>query len=950
MKAAPFATVGILVILASAAAAQEPQKQAVLTGEQFWRKHYTYMPPRMSAASAKANNLEADPAARAKPMEKYSRLGFETAPPPEAWVQPDFDDAQWAPCRGRQFVSASGGYSQMGGVPHSHNDPVFRCTDPFVIEIGLVSQRGFFRVSDKSKVKSLSLSVTYRGGFVAYLNGVEIARGHLPAGRLAPDAAAEDYGVDAWVVAEGPRKGKPLHWWEDRESKQWLVRERQAGPIQIKPELLRDGLNVLAMEMHRSEWLLEGLRAADAGTAPGGFAPLGLSVLELSAYAPAGTVEALHPKRQNMQVWNADTARAVVQDECANWDARLQPIRIVAARNGRFSGQVVVTSDKELAALTGRLEPFVHASGKGTIPASAGKLLYGAVNPVQAGVGADYLSAVVPQDANFGKNYSDPAAAMCRRFDRLLDAPPSGASSAPVWVSLNVPKDAAPGAFRSTLTIELPGQQSVKVPVELSVADWTLPDVADRVSLFNIYQSPDTLATYYKVQPWSDEHWGLIERSLKLMGANGNIALIIPLLAESQMGNEESLVPWKRKAGTLPPPPTTATAPAGVNNPVGDPVTPIVSGEFEYDFANFDRYLKTALKHHPPLRFLFTIAYAIQMGGPFGRPVSGGYVTVVEPDGQRVKMQLPRCGTSQCEALWKPLLKALRERAEQAGFKGRCLLGMPCDYNPPGEHLLMFQRAAPEYGWMHESHMRIAQFRYGKGPNEFFPVVYQSMVYTDAVPDPRKTRFYGWRHTGAQLLVGFNRFGYGPMCLQGFPAPETFRHWFETNIASDRAGAGRVGGDYWNIGAKYKGGELTSWAGGGMRGTLFGSYAHSQVGQVGMANNTHDLFAPGPDGPVTTVRFENGCEGIQLAEARIFIEKALTHKDKLLPEELATRCQALLDLRTNVLRGLILPGQADRDRRLFDLAGEVAKVLAAKGDPKRDTSRLGTPAQTQQAP
>ncbi len=936
MKASLYRIVMILLLLTPVAAA-EPSGQTVLTAEHFWRKHYTYIPPRVSVASAEQHNLATDPAARAKPLEKFIRVGFESDPPPDGWTRPGFDDSEWSLHRGRQFVSASGGYSQMGGVPHNYNNPIYRCTDPFVAEIGLICQRGFFRVHDKSKVKSLSLSLTFRGGFVAYLNGVEVARAHLPDGKLAPDAPAEDYGLDAWLVLEGRRKGNLLHWWEERESQQWLARERSAGPVQIKPELLRDGLNVLCLELHRSEYQLEAVKRPEPANQAACVAMVGLSVLELTADAPAEAVESLYPKRQGLQVWNADTWRPVGQDECANWDAKLRPVRLVAARNGRFNGQVVVTSERPLAGLSASVGAFAHASGKGTIPASAGRIFYGAVNPVQAGVGLDYLSAVVPPDANFGRNYEDRAGAMCRRFDRLLDAPPEGASSVPVWVSVNVPKDAAPGQYNSSLTITLAGQDAVRTPVELYVADWTLPDVADRVSLFNIYQSPDTLATYYKVQPWSEEHWRLIERSLKLMGENGNIALIIPLLAESQMGNEESFIAWRRRAGTTAPAPATFPAPAGADpaakNPVGDATTPIVSGQFDYDFAVFDRYLKTAMKHHPRLRFLFTIAYGIEMGGPFGRPVYGGYVTVVEPDSRRVRMQLPRCGTPQCEALWRPLLKAMRERAAELGFKGRCLLGMPADYNPPGEHLLMFQRAAPEYGWMHESHMRIAQFRYGRGPQDFLPVVYQSMVYTDSIPDPRQRRFYGWRHTGEQLLVGFNRFGYGPLCLLGFPPPALFRAWFETNIASDRAGAGRVGGDYWNIGAKYKGGELTSWAGGGMRGTLFGSYAHSQVGQVGMANNTHDLFGPGPDGPVTTIRFENACEGIQLAEARILLEKALREEAKPLPPGLAGRCQELLDLRTNTLRGMGIPGGQDRERRLFDLAGEVAKAVAGASTP-----------------
>jgi len=918
---------------ASGQTVEKSAGQSVLTAEHFWRKHYTYMPPAISVASAKAHGRDAGRAARVKAMAKYTRTGLESPPPPAGWTGAEFDDAAWSLLRGRQFVSASGGYSQMGGVPHNYNNPVYRCTAPFVPEIGLVCQRGIFRVTDKSKVKSLALSLTYRGGFVAYLNGVEIARGHLPGGKIAPDTPGADYGVDAWLVADGSRKGAMLNWWLDRESKQWLVRERSAGPVKIKPALLRDGLNVLAVELHRSEYLVEALKRPDSGMAALGFSPVGLSVLDLKAEGEAGAVEALHPKRDRFQVWNADPARSVGPAECAHWDARLAPIRVEAARNGHFSGQVVVTSDKPIQGLTARVGPFARAGGKAGPALPTATVRYGAVNPVQTGIGLhniglDYLSAVVPPDANYGKNFRDPAAAMCRRFDMLLDAAPKDAASVPVWVTVHVPKTAAAGKYAAELTIQATGQKPVKTPVQLTVADWALPDVADRVSLLNIYQSPDTLARYYKVKPWSDEHWRLIERSLTLMGEGGNIALIIPLLAESQMGNVESLIPWKRKAGTKAPAPTTATAPAGAKNPVGDPTTPIVAGQFEYDFTVFDRYLKTALKHHPRLRYLFTIAYGIEMGGPFGRPVSGGYVTVIEPNGKRVKMQLPRCGTPACEALWKPLLAGIRQHAAAAGFKGQYLIGMPCDYNPPGEHLLMFRRAAPEYGWMHESHMRISTFRYG-GRREVIPVTYQSMVYTNPIPDPRRMRCHGWRHTGKQLLVGFNRFGFGPLCLLGFAPPGSFRVWIETNLVSDRAGAGRVGGDYWNIGAKYKGGKLTSWAGGGMRGTLFGSYAHSQVGQVGMANNTTDLFAPGPKGPVTTVRYENACEGIQLAEARIFIEKALVDQAKGLPKDLAKRCLDLLDLRTNILRGMSIAGGQDRDRLLFDLAGEVAKARQA---------------------
>jgi hypothetical protein len=59
------------------------------------------------------------------------------------------------------------------------------------------------------------------------------------------------------------------------------------------------------------------------------------------------------------------------------------------------------------------------------------------------------------------------------------------------------------------------------------------------------------------------------------------------------------------------------------------------------------------------------------------------------------------------------------------------------------------------------------------------------------------------------------------------------------------------------------------------------------------------LLAPGPKGPGTTTRFEAFREGLQEAEARIFIEKALLDpaRSAKLGPELARKCRDLLDAR-----------------------------------------------------
>ena len=65
---------------------------------------------------------------------------------------------------------------------------------------------------------------------------------------------------------------------------------------------------------------------------------------------------------------------------------KLTPVSIVAARNGTFSGQVVVASGprgsgKPLEELSARVSALRQAGGDGVIPASAVQIRYGRANP-----------------------------------------------------------------------------------------------------------------------------------------------------------------------------------------------------------------------------------------------------------------------------------------------------------------------------------------------------------------------------------------------------------------------------------------------------------------------------------------------------------------------------------------------------------------------------------------
>ncbi len=494
--------------------------------------------------------------------------------------------------------------------------------------------------------------------------------------------------------------------------------------------------------------------------------------------------------------------------------------------------------------------------------------------------------------------------AKARTFDSLLDQSSAFVPSSvvPVWVTVRVAKTAAPGLYRGPLVLTAKGIEPITVPIELSVADWTLPDVKDYVCLLNICQSPDTLARHYKTPLWSAVHWGLIERSVALMGDLGNDFIYLPLLSKDQFGNEESMVTWIEQGG------------AG-----GAPRT------YRYDFALMDKYLDLVLKYHDRQRLKMVVLVA------YGSAARKGEATVTALDpatGVKRDLALPRDGTPDCESLWRPLLLAIQQRLKARGLEKQAMIGMPADFDPPAGEVAMFRNILPEAPWMRACHPTCQSLRYdAQDSAKTVPVACNEHVWWPPLPDPAKQRHFGWQLP--QMRVSFNRAGYAPLCLLGFCPPWDFRIWLETSLAANDRGAGRVGADFFNEGVKLQGPNSVE-RGSGSQGTLYNLYPSSQVGQIGLANNTTDLLGAGPTGPVATIRYENAREGLQSAEAVAFVERALL--EKRVPEELQSPAWRLIDERINCLRlhavDLGQAGWQDRLDKLFDLAARIGKSAA----------------------
>jgi len=790
----------------------------------------------------------------------------ETPPPPAGWQDAGFDDAAWPRWRG-PFKDVSLG-------------------------TGLLCLRGRFAVTDPAAVKSLNLTLGYRGGAIVYLNGREVARTDMPEGPVKPESPASPYPNEAFVDAAGKTLLHSYKTKNEEDKARIAKRDRRFGPadLTLPAGLLRRGVNVLAVELHRSDYHPVALTWWTTSDylywCTPAWAPIGLNELRLSAVG-AGAVPNLDRPR-GIQLWTLDLHDRLQEADWADPQGEGGPhaITMAGARNGTYSGAVALSSAEAIKGARAAVSDLAQDGGAGRIPASAVQVRF-----VVTGV----LSAITAH------LMSNQAAAM-PALDGLVEQPPaavqpekrgpsaSPAALLPIWVTVRVPNDAAPGKYQGKLTVSAEGFGPTEIPVGLSVAGWTVPNPQNFRTQVTVYQSPPSLALYYKVPEWSEEHWKHVEKSLELLGRVGNDMIVIPILERTQFGNDEGMIYWVKKP----------------------------DGSYSYDFTVFDRYIKLARKH------LGTPSYvALQVwhtGGSWTSPKADqeAKVTTLEADGKtHGHMQVPVYATEEAKKFWAALVVPLKEHLAKEGMDKSMCWGILSDGQAPPEVFKMFNEVAPGIGWSRGCHTqyfgnRPYAFPLGAGAVEVIREFCYGMSLKD--PDKQMPRIYDDKGLGVAYLR--SDFDKQPLIL--------FRLTAERALYHGLRGFGRCCLDSWSI--KDERGKYYN---------LYNRWPNSSCMQ--REPTVVGLAYPGADGPRASIRYELVIEGLQEAEAMIVIAEALDTKAERLGPELADRCRRLFRERVDICRQICpnlgddirlhYAGWQDRSRRLYETAAEVAAKL-----------------------
>jgi hypothetical protein len=808
---------------------------------------------------------------------------------PGDWAAPAFDDSAWPRERLPQPLLPE--LAPAGESQKAADNP---------IDVVATCLRARFEIKDPAKVKSCRLSMDYWGGVVVFVNGKEALRRHIQSGgTTVADTLVEDYPVEAWTNPDG--KLIPIRKDVRKEIQARVAqRDRRLRDVEIPSAVLRSGTNVVAIMAFAAPIDVRGL-----GAYWDYWPPIGVLTARLTV-EPVGAASG--PRPQAIHVWNVAAYDTVTAFDYGDPSQPLRPIVVRAGRNTVFSGRLMVSSDQPIKGLKVTVTDLPSKAGA-KIPAAAVRVRYAAPATADkswcSGVGTtaqpstepgagphrfDGLLAAIPAEIpvlNAVVPVRDDRDPMYPFSDDLQSKPksmPSGAMAG-LWFTVRVPRDTAPGFYEGRVTVAAEGLPATSVPLQVQVSDWTAPDPKDFMLQNTLYYAEEVQAKYYGVPYYSDRHLELIGKVMGLASEINSrqvhINLGIDFFSPGGSANPETLVRWIKQP----------------------------DGSFKHDFTIFNKYLDMVAKTMGKPNVL-----RLNCWGEVRKGRSDGRLAISVLDsatGTLSSMMPPAPCTEEGYKFWKPVFDEVLKRLKDRGWLEEAALGYHAWSTPPGPELVEFaHKLWPGGEWSCTSHQPPAGQVF-KGTSENVRMVCRR---GEGVRDTTTLSPAIWELDGPRRNTSSHSLRW--VVYDNSPLRE-YRRLLEVYILGRGFdGTGEWGLDLFPL-KRPAGGYMWSDCG---RGTLWAS-----------RGTTRALLFPGPDGTVGTERFEMLREGLELCEARLFIQHAAFKKQ--LSPELQKRVGAYVAERNgDVMGGTSMTRymQADEDARLLDLAGEVAREVERK--------------------
>ena len=226
----------------------------------------------------------------------------------------------------------------------------------------------------------------------------------------------------------------------------------------------------------------------------------------------------------------------------------------------------------------------------------------------------------------------------------MLDDRPSMALEActvrPVWITVDVPQDAAPGLYRTPVTVACDGDEQ-RLELEVEITGRTLPAPSEWRYHLDLWQHPAAVARVEGTEMWSDAHFEALRPVMKPLADAGQ-KVVTATLNKDPWNHQcfdayEDMIRWTKRA----------------------------DGTWEYDYSLFDRWVGLCAEEGIDRQIN---CYSML---PWNNELH-----YYDAAADRIVEVRANPGTPEFEAMWRPFLRDFEAHLDAKGWLGKCCVAM----------------------------------------------------------------------------------------------------------------------------------------------------------------------------------------------------------------------------------------------------------------------------------
>lgn len=339
--------------------------------------------------------------------------------------------------------------------------------------------------------------------------------------------------------------------------------------------------------------------------------------------------------------------------------------RIVGWRGERVSAQILVWSKDAIKGVDCKVHKL--KSEASTLPASVVK--------------ARFVRYTLADEQTYRFEKSGATYLAPDMLDTLSRFDIAERSVRPVWLTIDIPRDAKAGVYQGEIVVRSRNMGRVKMPFELEVADHTLAPASEWDYHLDLWQHPSAVARAEGVELWSEDHFDAMRPSMQMLADAGQ-KVITATLNKDPWNHQcydayESMIRWTKHA----------------------------DNSWSYDYQVFDRWVA----------FMLDLGIDKMINCYSMVPWNCELEYLDEATGKMVTVEA-KPSTPLFEQMWGPFLTDFKRHLAEKGWLGITNIAM--DERSPEDMdaaVAMLKRYAPELNFAladnHKSYKRYTTMR-----------------------------------------------------------------------------------------------------------------------------------------------------------------------------------------------------------------------------------------------